>query len=165
MNRKDVENLFDYNRWANDFTLDAVASLSQQQFISEGVSSYRSVRDTLTHILSAEWVFLMRCRGESPKQMLDPSIFPDLNSIRIKWNEVNDGWEGFLNNLSEESLHNVIAYINFQGELWKYPLSQILQHIVNHSTYHRGQVTTLLRTLGANAVMTDYLAYWDVHKK
>ena len=78
MNRNDVENLFEYNRWANDVTLDAVALLSQQQFISEAESSYRSVRDTLTHILSAEWVFLRRCRGESPKQMLDPAIFPDL---------------------------------------------------------------------------------------
>jgi uncharacterized damage-inducible protein DinB len=165
MNRNDVENLFDYNRWANALTLDAVASLSQQQFISEVASSYRSVRNTLTHILSAEWVFLMRCHGESPKQMLDPAIFPDLKSIRIKWNEANEGWEDFIDDLSEESLRNVIAYTNFRGELWKYPLSQIVQHTVNHSTYHRGQVTTLLRTLGANPVMTDYLAYWDVHKK
>jgi uncharacterized damage-inducible protein DinB len=165
MNRTDAKNFFDYNRWANNLTLDAVASLSPEQFVAEIASSYRSIRDTLTHLLSSEWVFLMRCLGESPKQLLNPAIFPDLKSIRIKWDEVDNGWKKFIDDLSEESLGNVIAYINFRGELWKYPLNQILQHVVNHSTYHRGQITTQLRTLGATPVMTDYLYYWDVHKK
>jgi uncharacterized damage-inducible protein DinB len=165
MNRTDAKNLFDYNRWANDLTFDAVASLSQEQFVTEIVSSYRSVRDTLTHMLSSEWVFLLRCLGESPKELLDPAIFPDLNSIRLKGQEVNREWAEFIEGLPEESLRNVIAYRNFRGEIWKYPLNQILQHVVNHSTYHRGQITTQLRTLGANPVMTDYLYYWDVHKK
>lgn len=165
MNRTDAKNLFDYNHWANNLTLNAVASLSAEQFITEIASSYRSIRDTLTHILSSEWVFLMRCLGQSPKKLLDPANFSDLKSIRLKSDEVDDGWKKFINDLSEESLSNVIAYTNFRGELWKYPLNQILQHVVNHSTYHRGQITTQLRTLGANPVMTDYLYYWDVHKK
>ena len=165
MNHSDAKNLLDYNRWANNLTLDAVATLSQDQFITEIVSSYRSVRDTLTHILSSEWVFLMRCLGESPKQLLDPATFPDLKSLRMKWDEVDLQWQKYLSELSEESFHNVIAYRNFRGEIWKYQLNQILQHVVNHSTYHRGQITTQLRTLGANPVMTDYLYYWDVHKK
>ena len=165
MNRTDAKNLFDYNCWANNLTLDAVASLSAEQFITEMASSYRSIRDTLTHILSSEWVFLMRCLGESPKTLFDPAIFPNLNSIRLKSDEINDGWKNFITNLPEESLANNIAYTNFRGELWKYPLNQILQHVLNHSTYHRGQITTQLRTLGANPVMTDYLYYWDVHKK
>src|SRR6185312_4659474 len=157
----DVKNLLDYNRWANALTLDAAASLSQEKFVTGLVSSYRSIRDTLTHILSAEWVYLMRCLGESPKQMLDPAIFPDWKSMRMKWAEVDHQWQKFISQLSEESLQNVIAYANFRGELWKYPLNQILQHVVNHSTYHRGQITTQLRTLGAKTVMTDYLYYWD----
>ena len=161
MNRNDAKNLFDYNRWANVLTLEAAASLSPVQFISENPSSYRSVRDTLTHILSSEWVYLMRCLGESPKQMLDPAIFPDLKSIRLKWEEVNREWQKFMADLSEESFQSEISYTNFRGEQWQYSLSQILQHVVNHSTYHRGQVTTLLRTLGAKPVMTDYLFYWD----
>jgi uncharacterized damage-inducible protein DinB len=165
MSRNDIKNLFDYNRWANNLTLNAVASLSAEQFVTEMVGSYKSVRDTLTHLLSSEWVFLMRCLGESPKQLLDPAIFRDLNSIRIKLDEVDDGWKKFINELSDESLENVIAYTNFRGELWKYRLDHILQHVVNHSTYHRGQITTQLRTLGANPAMTDYLYYWDVHKK
>jgi uncharacterized damage-inducible protein DinB len=163
MDLNDVKNLFDYNRWANAVTLDAIAPLSQEQFISEITSSYRSLRDTMTHILSSEWVWLMRCLGESPKQLLDPAIFPDLKSLRAKWDEVNQEWDDYIKNLPEESLRNVIGYTNFRGEHWKYPLSQILQHNVYHSTYHRGQVTTLLRMLGAKPVMTDYLVYWDVH--
>lgn len=162
MNRNDIENLFDYNRWANAVTINAVAQLSNEQFRQETSSSYRSVRDTLVHILSSEWVYLVRCLGESPKKMLDPAIFPDVESIKMKWDEVNGDWQNFIDDLSEDSLRNVIEYTNFRGESWKYPLSQILQHVVNHSTYHRGQVTSLMRSLGATPAMTDYLFYWDV---
>ncbi len=161
MNRNDVENLYEYNRWANKNTLDAVAPLSAEEFTKEIASSYRSIRDTLTHILSAEWAWLTRCLGTSPKRMLDPAEFPNLLSVRKKWAEVNRDMENFIDDLSEDSLEKVITYTNFQGQRWKYPLSLILQHIVNHSTYHRGQVTTLLRMLGAKPVMTDYLVFID----
>jgi uncharacterized damage-inducible protein DinB len=165
MNGNDAKNLFVYNRWANNLTLDAIASLSPEQFITEIQSSYRSIRDTLTHILSSEWVFLMRCLGESPKELLDPAIFPDLKSIRMKWDDVDRQWQKYITELSDESFEKNIGYTNFRGEHWEYPLSQILQHVVNHSTYHRGQITTQLRTLGANPVMTDYLYYWDIQNK
>lgn len=161
MNRNDIENLFEYNRWANAAVLNAVAPLSAEEFTTEIASSYRSIRDTLTHILSAEWAWLTRCLGTSPKQMLDPEEFPDLLSVRKKWAEVDRDMEEFIDDLSEDLLEKVIAYTNFQGQRWKYPLSQILQHVVNHSSYHRGQVITLLRALGAKPVMTDYLVYID----
>jgi uncharacterized damage-inducible protein DinB len=165
MNLADAKNLFDYNRWANGLTLDAAASISDEKFTIGVVSSYRSLRDTLTHILSAEWVYLMRCLGESPKQMLDPAIFADVKSVRMKWDEVNREWQNFIAQLSEETLQKEIEYTNFRGERWKYPLNQILQHVVNHSTYHRGQITSQLRMLGAKPVMTDYLYYWDLQIK
>jgi uncharacterized damage-inducible protein DinB len=54
------------------------------------------------------------------------------------------------------------SYINTKGEEWKYPLEQMMQHVVNHSSYHRGQVTTMLRQLGVEAVPTDFLVFIDV---
>ena len=58
-----------------------------------------------------------------------------------------------------------MRYRNLRGEFYSYPLWQQLAHVVNHSTYHRGQVTTMLRQLGAAAVSTDLLLYYDEHNK
>ncbi len=163
MNPNDVQTLIAYNRWANAAILDAAAKLPTEKFIADIPSSYRSVRDTLTHIMSAEWVYMMRLRGISPKQMMNPEEFPNLDSLRLRWAEVDQDLKNIAENLSEESLEKVIAYTNFQGEVWRYPTAQIFQHVVNHSTYHRGQVTTLLRAHGANPAKTDYLYFFDVH--
>src|SRR5688572_19279483 len=93
MNTADILLQFDYNRWANAKLLEAVAALTNEQLTKELGSSYSSVRDTLTHILSSEEVWLMRWKGISPKAMLDPAYFPDVRSIKAKWNEVElDQW-------------------------------------------------------------------------
>ncbi|HXG64655.1 MAG TPA: DinB family protein [Blastocatellia bacterium] len=162
MNQKELQLLSEHNWWANGRTLDAVSALTAEQFTRDMGGSYPSVRDTLTHILAAEWIWLMRCRGVSPHQLFDPADFPDLNSIRAKWAEVERGRKDFLASLTAESLETVIAYTNMKGEEWRYPLWQILLQVTHHSAYHRGQVTTMLRQLGAEAVPTDFLAYIDV---
>ena len=82
--------------------------------------------------------------------------------MREKWAEVEQEQKSFVDGLTDESLQSVIAYTNTKGERWQYPLWQIMQHVVNHSSYHRGQVTAMLRQLGAAVVMTDLLVYVDV---
>ena len=67
----------------------------------------------------------------------------------------------FLDDLAPERLNDVVEYKNTKGETWRYPLWQQLHHVVNHSTYHRGQVTTMLRQLGAEPLGTDFLVYYD----
>jgi uncharacterized damage-inducible protein DinB len=67
----------------------------------------------------------------------------------------------FLKDLAIERLQHVIEYRNLNGETWRYPLWQQLYHVVNHSTYHRGQVVTMLRQLGATPTPTNFLVYYD----
>ncbi len=67
----------------------------------------------------------------------------------------------FINHLTEAALEQEISYINFKSQNWRYPLARMLQHVVNHSTYHRGQVATMLRQLGAAPVSTDFLLFFD----
>jgi uncharacterized damage-inducible protein DinB len=162
MNKHDVQRLYEYNRWANSQTLESASKLTPEQFVKDLSSSHRSVRDTLTHILAAEWIWLMRWNGVSPKALLDPSDFPDLFSLRARWAEVEREQLTLINGLTGESLESVMTYVNTKGEEWKYPLWQMLQHVVNHSTYHRGQVATMLRQLGAEPVPTDLLVFFDV---
>jgi uncharacterized damage-inducible protein DinB len=162
MNTADIQLQFDYNRWANARVLEAVTALTNEQFLKELGSSYSSIRDTLVHILSAEEVWLMRWKGISPKQMLDPSYFSDLRSIQAKWAEVEmDQWN-FVSKISDESLEERVEYRNFQDEVWEYTLWQMMHHMVQHSTYHRGQVVAMLRQLGAAPVPLDFLIYIDL---
>lgn len=161
MNTKDIQLLYEYNRWANARVLDAASVLTREQFTKDLGSSYRSVQDTLTHIISGEWIWLRRWKGTSPKAMFDPADFPNLDSLRTKWVEVEREQAEFVQGVTDESLKKVMAYVNTQGETWQYPLAYAMQHLVNHSSYHRGQVMAMLRQLGAEAIATDFLVFID----
>ena len=162
MNKTDIQLLLAYNRWANAQVLDLAARLTPDQLTRDLSTSHRSLHETLTHILAAEWVWLKRCHGVSPKALLDPKQFPGMGALREKWAEVEQEQAAFVAALGDESLDRVVRYTNFRGEEWAYSLRHVFQHVVNHSTYHRGQVIAMLRQLGAEAVMTDFLAYIDV---
>ena len=164
MNKQDVEYLYEYNRWANARVLDAVSKLTPEQFSRDLQSSHRSVRDTLAHILAAEWIWLERWKGVSPNALLIPSDFPTVESLETRWAVVEGGYTEFINGVTDGSLATVIAYTNTRGEEWAYPLGQMLQHVMNHSSYHRGQVTTMLRQLGAEVNPVDLLVFMDVKR-
>ncbi|PYQ50925.1 MAG: damage-inducible protein DinB, partial [Acidobacteria bacterium] len=66
-----------------------------------------------------------------------------------------------LERLTDDMLGRRIAYQNLANQTWEYSLGQMMQHLMNHSTYHRGQIVTMLRQLGAKGVSTDYLLYFD----
>jgi uncharacterized damage-inducible protein DinB len=164
MNTANILIQFEFNRWANARLLDAVHALTNDQFQKDLGSSYLSIRDTLTHILAAEEVWLMRWKGISPETMLDPDYFPDVKSLKSKWNEVEmDQWN-FLSKISDETLLEEVEYQNFKGETWQYQLWQMIHQMVSHSTYHRGQVITMLRQLGAAPVQLDFLLFIDMQK-
>ena len=69
--------------------------------------------------------------------------------------------EAFLATLAPDDLQPVLRYTNRKGEVWEYALWRMIHHVVIHSTYHRGQVTNMLRLLGAQAATTDFLEFWD----
>ncbi len=109
-----------------------------------------------------EWIWLMHWKGLSPQAVPNSVDLPSLISLKVKWVEVERDQMDFIGKVTDESLETVIAYVNAKGETWKYPLWQMLQHVVNHSSYHRGQVATLLRQLGAAPAPTDLLVFFDM---
>lgn len=162
MNKHDVEYLYEYNRWANARVLDAVSKLTPEHFARDLQSSHRSVRDTLAHILAAEWIWLERWNGVSPNALLTPTDFPTVESLATRWAEIEGGYTEFINGITDALLDEVISYTNTKGEEWAYPLGRMMQHVMNHSSYHRGQVVTMLRQLGASVNPVDLLVFMDV---
>ena len=161
MNARDVRTLLDYHYWARDRILDAVEALSPQQLTRDLGNSFRSVRDTLAHIYGAEWIWYARWHGEMPTALPSTDQFQDLASIRQAWSDHERKMRDFVEKLDDRALEQVIAYKMTNGQPAASVLWHMLQHVVNHASYHRGQVTTLLRQLGAAPPKsTDLIAYY-----
>lgn len=158
MTRQDVELLFAYNRWANARTLDAAAALAPDAYARDLGSSFPSVRATLVHAYAAEWVWLMRWKGVSPGG-LDHGDIPDVATLRERWSILERDQAGFIAGLTDADLERTVEYANTKGERFADSLGRLIQHQINHSTYHRGQVTTMLRQLGAKAIGTDLVTF------
>jgi uncharacterized damage-inducible protein DinB len=165
MDLKRIQSLYDYNRWANSRVRMAAGRLTPDQFIRDLRNSHPSVRDTLVHVMSSEWIWLKRWQGVSPKAMLSPADFPGIAALEARWDEIESEQSKFIGGATEKSLEEMIAYVNLRGEPFAYPLWQMLYHVVNHSTYHRGQVTTMLRQLGAEPEATDLLIMVDMQSE
>ena len=159
MNRDDILTLYDYNAWANGRALGAAEPLSSEAFLRDLKNSFPSVRDTLAHILGAEWIWLRRWHGESPSSGLAAADFPTVASLRDRFAAIERERRTFLDGVSEEGLAQSFSYRDMAGNSHTLLLVQSLQHVVNHGTYHRGQITTMLRQLGAKPVGTDLSRY------
>lgn len=160
MNVDDVRLLYDFNAWANHRTIEACAALAPEQFTRDLASSFRSVRDTLAHIYGAQWIWLERWHGRIPTALPSAADFPDLETVRRRFIEIDRNLVDFAASLNADDLHRVVQFKTVAGAAHAQPLWQMLQHVANHSTYHRGQVTTLLRQLGAKATSTDLILFY-----
>jgi uncharacterized damage-inducible protein DinB len=155
-----IRDLYAYSTWANARILETAGQLTREQFTADGDGS-GSIRDTLVHTASAQWLWLERWRGASPPELWDPSEFPDVAALRIRWEEVEAATSEYIASFREPDLGRVVSYVNFQGETWAYPLWQQLLHQVNHATQHRSEAALLLTRLGYSPGWLDLLVYID----
>jgi uncharacterized damage-inducible protein DinB len=163
MSPEEMRILYDYNAWANHRALEAASALTPEQFTRTLGSSFSSVRDTLAHIYGAEWVWLERFQGRSPSSLPEPAQFPDIAMLRERWAEHELRLLKYVRSLTQEDLDHVVEYKTMKFGASRNPLWQAMQHVVNHGTYHRGQVATLLRQLGTQPLSTDLIHYYREH--
>lgn len=160
MTLQDIVTLYEYNRWANGRTLEAAERLDAAALLKDLGNSFPSVRDTLAHILGAEWIWLRRWLGETPAKILAAAEFPTVASLREHFRAVDRERAEFLASVTEARLQQSFDYRDLAGNALRLPLAQSLQHVVNHGTYHRGQVTTMLRQLRAAPIGTDMSRFY-----
>jgi uncharacterized damage-inducible protein DinB len=146
---QDLRTLLDYHYWARDRALDGAEALTPEQFTRDMGSSFRSVRDTLVHTYSAEWIWLSRWQGTSPTQALPLDRFSDVGALRAAWQDQEASVRALVDGYDDERVNRVIEYQLLSGRRSASPFWQMVQHVANHATYHRGQLTTMLRQLGA----------------
>jgi len=157
-----LKELFTYNYWARDRHLQACEALTEEQYSRLLEHSFPSLRDTLTHMVAVEWLWLERWHGRSPKALLAPHELPTLAALSARWRLVESEMKRYLAQLSEEALEQPLAYVNLKGQACSYPLWRMLLHLINHQTYHRGQVASILRQLGVQPPPVDFLVAHDM---
>ena len=161
MNIGEIRTLFDFDHWANRKILEACRSLKPNDLTRDLHTSHQSIAGTLVHIMWSEWIWLRRWEGESPKKVFATEEFPSISAIQKKWDDIERGQNALIGRLRPELLAATLSYENLQGQRWEYSLERMMQHVVNHSSYHRGQVVTMLRQLGQAAPSTDFLIFFD----
>lgn len=149
-----------YNYWANEKISGFVTAANQELFTQETPSSFNTLQKTLLHVWDAEFIWLKRIQGESLTDF--PS--KNFNGNRI---DVINGLLSSSKNLiqliadsSPDINGKIIRYKNMKGEEFSTDVEGIMMHVVNHGTFHRGQVITMLRSLGYTQVSsTDLITY------
>lgn len=157
-----VRGLYRYNTWANAQIMKAAGGLTPAQLHEAGGASFDSVHDTLVHTLAAQWLYLERWQGRSPRAMPDPAQFAGLAAIHARWEIIERDTRVLLGTLDDARLGETLAYTNVQGERWAYPLWQQMIHQVNHATQHRSEAAMLLTKHGHSPGWLDYLYFVDL---
>lgn len=154
-----------YNAWANKKLLHRVCLLPEEQIQQEIVSSFSSIYKTVLHLLDAESIWWQRLR--LAEQIIIPSQHFTGTSIELI-NEIlrqSTQWEQWVTTASDNQLQHVFAYQNSKKEQFKQPVNEVLVHIFNHGTFHRGQIVTMLRQLGVdNIPQTDFIHFRRICK-
>lgn len=164
MNLSDIKHLFSYTEWANQLAMDAAAKLPEEDLRRDVGTSHKSIFGTLLHMAGAEWIWLERWNGRSPAKAVAWSQWTtetcaDLATLTERWRNVIDGRTQFISALNEEQLETELAFKLLSGDPSSMRLVHQMQHIVNHSTMHRGQVVGMIRQLGIDPPATDLIFY------
>jgi len=157
MNVEEVRRLFSYTEWANARFFDCVRPLSEEQFTRHIPSSFPTIRDTLAHMVFAEWLWLRRWKGENPNGRPEWTKEPSLEVLETRLGDIERERTELLATLTDDDLQRDLAYRNMAGDPFANTLGDLMTHVANHATYHRGQLTTMLRQVGATPPATDFV--------
>jgi uncharacterized damage-inducible protein DinB len=154
-----IQTLYHYSGWANQRILDTAAKATAEQFMADVGVSYSSLRDTLVHVMSSQWMWLMRWTGSSPRSRLEADEYPDLASVRSRWGEIEADTQQLLAELTAARLGGVVNYLTIEGESRSYPLWQLMLQQVNHATQHRSEAAVMLTDFGHSPGDLDFIIY------
>ena len=149
-----------YNIWASQKIIDIILSLPEKKQLAEIPSSYNSLYKTVLHIWDDESIWWQRMklqeRIEVPSQNFKGTMQELVNGLM----QQSKKWEEWITNASDLSIEHVFQYQTLAKEQFKQPTWQMLLHVFNHGTYHRGQLINMLRQLGVEKLpATDFIVW------
>jgi uncharacterized damage-inducible protein DinB len=149
-----------YHKWANSQIMEECLKLTAEQLVKDFGGSFGSIYDTAKHLYQADFVWLDRLEAQ-PTHDLSRYEAPGCTfELRDAWAGVQDKLIAFGAALGETDWEREISYKNTRGDAFKSSIWQIVLQVVNHGTYHRGQITNLLRMSGAKPVNLDLIRFY-----
>jgi uncharacterized damage-inducible protein DinB len=161
LTRDDLNSLYAYNRWANARTAESCRALSDEEYARPLGAGWTSVRDTLVHIASATQAWFDRFHGRSPDRLLTGADVPGLAEAIERLERADEALAGFMRECPEPDRERILAYTNLRGQVKRVPYWAVFRHAVNHASYHRGQVSAMIRMLGHEPKATDFV-FWAI---
>jgi|SRR6185295_12169557 len=155
-----VRDLLLYMLWADRLMLKAVREVRPEDLTRDAGISFGSLLGTMAHMAGSQRLWLSRFSGRQLDHIPTVAEVPDLLSWIHGWEETASGVEAFLAALTDEQLAAPLTWTSTTGETYTRPLWQPVIHLVNHTTYHRGQVVSLLRQMGYKTPSTDLVYYF-----
>ncbi|MGA7194134.1 MAG: DinB family protein [Anaerolineales bacterium] len=161
MNVKEyIQQIYDYSYWANRRYFTVAESLANEQLHQMQGHSWGDVHAMFVHMLSSEWVWLQRWHGITPKAHLDKDDFPTLASVKERWDTIEAEMRSFIESQTEASLESKITYSNFSGETFSVPIYQMLMHVANHETHHRGELAAMFALMNVPHPEEEVIQYF-----
>ncbi len=159
MTLQEVKNLHAYNAWANNRIFENVETLPADQYMKDMKSSHGGIHGTLTHIVGAEKVWLERF-ADNAQPFLKAAEIPNPEALKNIWEKNGFETAKWLSMMSDKKLNETFEMKTLKGDVYKHIYWQAFQHLVNHSSYHRGQIITMLRQIDAKPVSTDLIQFY-----
>jgi len=149
-----------YNIWANERICKVLETLNPALLDKELISSFNTVRKTIYHIWDAETIWYKRLTGKSLSTWPSESFEGDFAEFQTQFLGRAGKFFMYVLNKDSKQLEQDLTYKNIEGKTFTNKIVNIIQHVVNHSTFHRGQIITMLRNLGITELpSTDYIAF------
>jgi uncharacterized damage-inducible protein DinB len=149
-----------YNLWADERLSEVILTLSEEQVQQTVKSSFPSIHKTLLHMWDAESIWWQRLK--LVEHVIRPSTAADYttNEVTAKIHQQDHDWLQWVSDATDTAIEHVFAYQNTKREQFKQPVFQMLLHLFNHNTYHRGQLVTMFRQVGAEKIpSTDFIEF------
>ena len=170
MQKENFQLFAKYNLWMNEKLFAAAAQLSEHDLKQDKGAFFGSVLGTLNHLMVGDIAWLKRFATEpdtfrsldslremNTPESLDIQLYDDLEPLQRARQKLDAAIVSFCDEVSDAQLAEKLSYQNFQGDSYRDQLGLLLQHLFNHQTHHRGQLTTLLSQMGVDVGPTDLL--------
>jgi uncharacterized damage-inducible protein DinB len=149
-----------YNLWANKLLMEKCAGLPTDVLIKEMGSSFGSIYKTFEHLMEVESIWLQRVKLEAQITPPEKDANQDFEVLSKKLQATSTAWIIWVNEASEKNIGHVFGYYNSQKKFFKQPVYEMLLHLFNHQSYHRGQIVTMLRQNNIDKIpATDYINF------
>lgn len=155
-----LQQLLAYHQWAYDRILEAVATLDEAAYRAPRGLFFDSLHGTLNHLAVVDRIWFARVQQEPWQfERLDAEAAPDRDGLEAFIKDGVDAWRLWLTKQTDATLGAPLEYRNMAGQAHRQSLANIVQHVVNHGTHHRGQMSAALTAIGQKAPLLDYIYF------